>query len=208
MKVKVCGMRNPENIEKIIKLKPDYMGFIFYPKSKRYIGDIEPTMLTNGLFKKTKKVGVFVNELLRDVVVQSNTYGLDLVQLHGNESEEYCYELHCMDVPVIKAFGIDDDFDFHSTSDFAKYCDYFLFDTKIGNQSGGTGKKFDWGILENYNTNIPFFLSGGIDVQDLDEIKKIDHPQLYGVDINSKFETEPAIKNVNKVEEFIKNLKG
>ena len=200
-------MRHPENIEKVIGLKPDYVGFIFYPKSKRYVGDMEPTMLTNGLFKKVKKVGVFVNELLRDVVVKTNTYGLDLVQLHGNESEEYCYELKCMEVPVIKVFGVEPDFDFGVTKGFVKYCDYFLFDTKIGNQSGGTGQKFDWRILEHYNFDKPFFLSGGIDSEDLEAIKKIKHPQLYGVDINSKFEIEPALKDVDKVNRFIKKLR-
>ena len=208
MLIKVCGMRNPANIEKVAGLKPDLMGFIFYPKSKRYIDKIEPTMINNKLLDKIKKTGVFVNALVGEVFLQVDTYQLNYVQLHGNEAPEYCEEIKSMNMPVIKAFNLDEAFDFSVLKNYQPFVDYFLFDTKVDNLPGGSGKKFNWGVLEKYKLNTPFLLSGGIGPGDAEKIAEVQHPQLAGVDINSKFETEPAMKDVEKLKTFIEEIRN
>lgn len=208
MLIKVCGMRNPENIEQVAKLKPNLMGFIFYPKSKRYIDKIDPTMINNKLFEKIKKTGVFVNALIGEVFLGVDTYQLDYIQLHGNEAPEYCEEIKSMNMPVIKAFNLDEAFDFSILKDYQPFVEYFLFDTKADNLPGGSGKQFNWGILEKYQLDKPFLLSGGIGPDDAEKVAEVKHPQLAGIDINSKFETEPAMKDVEKVKIFINEIRG
>lgn len=208
MLVKVCGMRNLENIEKVAGLKPDFMGFIFYPKSKRLVDALEPGMLSSKLFTNIKKTGVFVNALISEVFLQVDKYELNYVQLHGNEAPEYCEEVKSMNMPVIKAFNIDEAFDFETLKGYQAVVDYFLFDTKADNIPGGSGKKFNWDILKRYQLDTPFLLSGGIGPDDAAVVAEVNHPQMAGVDINSKFEIEPALKDVEKVKGFIEAVRN
>ena len=202
MKVKVCGITDSENLQEVLKTNPDYVGFIFYPKSKRYV--VDKTVLKQ-LDNYNKAVGVFVNEQLDIVLAISQNNNISTVQLHGHESHEYCSELKQSGLRVIKAFNLHDEFDFSQLKPYLSCVDYFLFDTK-GNEHGGNGVKFNWNILNDYNLNVPFFLSGGISGRDVDNIQKLSHPKLYGVDINSGFETSPGIKDAQTVDRFIKNL--
>ena len=206
MKIKVCGMRNPSNIEDLVKLKPDYIGFIFYPKSKRFIGEIIPDEIQALIPVYIQKVGVFVDEPFDNLLEKFRTNKLDMIQLHGSELPGYCERLKKLDIPVIKVFGITSDFDFQTVRPYNQYCDYFLFDTS-GEERGGTGRKFDWATLEKYNEDKPFFLSGGIHPDDVDVINRLPYSKLHGVDINSGFETEPGIKNISVVKAFIGELR-
>tara|TARA_R110001583_G_scaffold156999_1_gene308905 strand:- start:611 stop:1285 length:675 start_codon:yes stop_codon:yes gene_type:complete len=217
MKLKVCGMRDAENISELIKLKPDYLGFIFYKKSKRFVTNFPEFKIPS----KIKKVGVFVNETIDNVIEIVEKYQLEAVQLHGTESPEYCEELRnchlersrkisseCHQIEIFKAFSVDDDFDFSKTEAYQKVCDYFLFDTK-GKEFGGNGVKFNWKILENYKGKTPFFLSGGISKNDaqaiLSLLRKQESKKCIGIDINSGFEIEPALKNIEDIKEFKQN---
>lgn len=204
MKIKVCGMREAENISELIKLEPDYMGFIFYKKSKRFVTSFPKVEIPS----KIKKVGVFVNEAIDEVIEIVEKHQLEAVQLHGDESPEYCEELKVLlirDVEILKAFSVDDAFNFSNTEAYQKVCDYFLFDTK-GKDYGGNGVKFNWQILQNYKGEVPFLLSGGISKIDVDDILKISHKDFAGIDINSGFEIEPALKNIEEIKEFKQNL--
>ncbi len=199
MKVKVCGIKHEENLLAIATLKVDWIGLNFYSKSKRFV-ETELKFADISI----PKVGVFVNATLEYIREMVGQYGLSYVQLHGKESEHYCQEAQSI-CPVIKVFSIDEKFDFQLTSPF-DFCDYFLFDTKC-EAYGGSGYKFDWNKLTKYEGDIPFLLAGGIGPDDLNEIKSISHAQLVGVDINSKFEIEPGLKNVKMVSNFIQELK-
>ena len=204
MKIKVCGMRDAENISELIKLKPDYMGFIFYGKSKRFVTNFPEVEIPSEI----KKVGVFVNETIDEVIEVAEENKLDAIQLHGNESPEYCEELRVLlirKVEILKAFSVDDNFDFPKTEPYQKVCDFLLFDTK-GKDYGGNGVKFNWQVLDNYKGETPFLLSGGISKVDGAEIKKISHKAFAGIDINSGFEIEPALKNIEDIKEFKQNL--
>lgn len=208
MKIKVCGMKNPNNIEELSSLSINYMGFIFYPKSPRYIAGLKPEIL-NILSDSTKRVGVFVNEKVASLFKTIEKYGLDAVQLHGNETPQYCEDLieTFPEITIIKALSISDIKDIEKTNEYEELCDYFLFDTKTS-QYGGSGQKFNWEILNSYKENKPFFLSGGISMEDIEEIKNIQHPNLYGLDLNSKFESEPGLKDLYLVKKFIKKIKN
>jgi len=216
MKIKVCGMRDSDNIQSLLALKPDFVGFIFYNKSKRFVADFPEVDFPKGI----KKVGVFVNETVEEVIKTVTEHNLDCVQLHGNESPEYCEELRhsalvtelirsvvsaSQSIQIFKAFSVDDTFDFSKTNPYQKGCDYFLFDTK-GKDYGGNGVKFNWQVLDNYKGETPFLLSGGITKNDVAEIKKIRHTAFAGLDINSGFETKPALKNINEIKDFKNNL--
>lgn len=205
-KIKVCGMRDEENIRQLVKLKPDYIGFIFYPGSKRYIGENFNMKILDIIPGSIERVGVFVNELIENVINMADAYGLDYVQLHGDEPPEYCCELMEMNMHVIKAFGIGEDFDFEKIINYNSCCDYFLFDT-LSSQHGGSGMKFNWDLIYNYDYPKPFFLSGGIGIEDIPEIHKIDQTFLYAVDINSRFEIEPGLKDIPAISKFISILK-
>ena len=208
MKIKVCGMKNPENIQALAQLPIDYMGLIFYPKSPRYIRDLESSLL-DILPNTISRVGVFVNENITSLLRLIEKYELSVVQLHGNESLEYCSNIKDKypKLIIIKAFNVSESSDFIKMDQYADVCDYFLFDTKTS-QHGGSGLKFDWNILNEYIGNTPFFLSGGISAEDVDAIRKISHPKLYALDLNSKFELEPGLKNITLLEQFINQLKN
>lgn len=204
MKIKVCGLKYPENIRSVAGLAPDFMGFIFYDKTPRFAGGISADIL-NELSQSVIKTGVFVNESLPVINSLINKYGFNAVQLHGSESPEFCAELKDK-VKVIKAFGVNEDFNFEQLKSYAGNVDFFLFDTKTPIH-GGSGKTFDWGLLDKYQLEVPFFLSGGISLENLEEIKKIKHPRFYGVDLNSRFETEPGLKDIMKLEKAFEVLK-
>ena len=198
MIVKVCGMRNAENIRKVEALGIDMMGFIFYPKSSRYVSE-RPEYLPT----KCKRVGVFVDEDIVQVKHIAEEFALDLIQLHGSESPEYAQRLR--DWKVIKAFNIATKEDLEATKPYEGLVDYFLFDTK-GKSAGGNGEKFNWNVLSNYKGNTPFLLSGGIGPDDAGRIKVFQHPKCIGIDLNSRFETAPALKDINKLKSFIQAL--
>jgi phosphoribosylanthranilate isomerase len=207
MKIKVCGMRNPSNIKELVRLKPDYIGFIFYPPSKRYIGAQIPAeiqaMITDGI----RKVGVFVNEPLDNLINTIKCNQLDMVQLHGRELPDYCETLKKMNISVIKVFSISPDFDFGTVNQFDPYCDYYLFDT-AGILAGGSGIKFDWRILGKYVADKPFFLSGGIQPTDIGDLKRVLNDKLYAIDVNSGFEIEPGLKDISKLRTFIDGVRS
>jgi len=208
MKIKVCGMKSPDNIRELSQLPIDLMGLIFYPKSPRYIGDLAPDAL-DALPENIGRVGVFVNEDLQVVVDFINKYRLNYVQLHGNESPEYCINLKGLspEIKIIKAFSIAEASDFEKTKDYENRVDYFLFDTKTP-QYGGSGQKFDWSILNDYTGNAPFFLSGGISAEDALLIRKLENDRIVGLDLNSRFEIEPGLKNIELLHRFIKEIKS
>jgi phosphoribosylanthranilate isomerase len=203
MKIKVCGLRDPENVKAITALAPDYMGFIFYGHSPRFVGDMHTDSLNN-IHSSIKKIAVFVNESAENIEKLIDKYGFDAIQLHGSESPEFCNSLRHK-AQIIKAFGIDSNFNFDQLEAYTDKVDFFLFDTKT-DIHGGSGKTFDWAIINKYMLDVPFFLSGGIGPENLEEVKNIRHPQFYGVDLNSKFETSPGIKNIAQLEKAFKSL--
>lgn len=207
LKIKVCGMKNPQNIEEVVRLKPDFMGFIFYSKSKRFIGDFLDPKIIHLISPDIQKVGVFVNESFENLVDIQKKYSLDYLQLHGEESVELCERLKKSGCKIIKVFSVGNDFDFSQTKEYEEYCSYFLFDTK-GDNYGGNGIAFNWQLLNNYPSEVPYFLSGGIGLENLEMIKEINSSFLYAVDVNSRFETEPGLKDISKLKELFNTLKG
>ena len=229
MKLKVCGMKYVENIQQVGALQPDYLGFIFYEKSKRNFEGIIPELPSS-----IKKTGVFVNEILAIVISMVEEYRLDAIQLHGDESVAYILELKAQlaerkelfieenkqitkkknqhfiaetAIEIIKVFGIKDTFDFDILKPYVAVVDYFLFDTK-GKERGGNGTKFDWTVLKKYPFEKPFFLSGGIGLEDVVEVQKTIHSDLpiYALDVNSKFESAPGVKKIEELKEFKNSL--
>lgn len=205
MKLKICGMKYPENITEVGSLLPDYMGFIFWEKSARYFDGIIPD-----LPKSIKKVGVFVNQSQEEILSKISKYDLQTIQLHGHESVEFCQELKNKIGPkieLIKVFSADENFDFEVVKPYESVCNYFLFDTK-GKLPGGNGTTFDWRILNQYNSTKPFFLSGGIGLEEIEIIKEISKTNLpiYAIDVNSKFEIEAGLKDKNILYSFKQNL--
>jgi phosphoribosylanthranilate isomerase len=196
--IKVCGMRDAENIREVEALGIDLMGFIFWPKSSRYVSE-RPSYLP----KKCKRVGVFVNEDIEQVKHIAADYALDYIQLHGSESPGYVQQLH--DWQVIKAISVSSRDDIATFKDYEGLVDYFLFDTKC-TCMGGSGQQFDWSVLDSYDGNTPFLLSGGIGPDDAERVKAFHHGKCIGIDLNSKFELSPALKDINKLQEFIKEL--
>ena len=210
MKLKICGLKHSENISEIAALQPDYIGFIFYEKSPRFCGDnVETLRATSLLPKHIKKIGVFVDETAEKILATVQKYGLDFVQLHGVETPDFCRSLkqNMKNIQLIKAVNIANISDIEKTKNYnSDCCDYFLFDTKT-HLPGGSGKKFEWWTLDWYDGEIPFFLSGGISINDVAKLKEIQHPLFYGIDINSKFEIEPGLKDLTLVKNFIEQLK-
>ena len=197
MKLKVCGMQETENIAALASLQPDYMGFIFWEPSKRYC-----TTVPTDIPKHIKKVGVFVDETTKQIKEKVKLFGLDAVQLHGDESPRQCAALLNL-CEVIKAFRIGPDFDFKTLTPYQDHCTYFLFDTQ-GPLPGGNGTAFDWKLLAGYTLDTPFFLSGGIGlghVEAIAEIRKCNLP-IHALDINSQFESKPGVKKIEKIEKF------
>ena len=205
MLLKICGMKYSENIQEAAALKPDFMGFIFYPKSPRYAEPLDITAL-DALPPSIKKIGVFVNESKENILTIGYKYKLDGVQLHGSELVDMCRELKKLGYIVIKAFPIAEAYNFRVTKGYEGVCDYFLFDTKTESY-GGSGVKFNWQILKEYKGETPFLLSGGIEADDAEAILKIEHPKFAGIDLNSKFEIKPGLKNISLLKEFISHFK-
>lgn len=205
MKIKVCGLKHPENIAQLQHSGLDFMGFIFYSKSPRCIEMISAAIPLN-IDKNIKTIGVFVNQPKADVLEMAGKFNLDFVQLHGSETVEYTRTLSEVNLKLIKAFQITDNFDWAEVNHYAPFVTYFLFDTATKNY-GGSGQKFNWKYLEQYKNSTPFFLSGGISIDDAEEIKQLEIPQLFAIDINSKFETKPGCKNVDLVIKMIQKIK-
>jgi len=204
--IKVCGMRDAKNIAALSELPIDYMGFILYPKSQRYVFKTQDA-IRSVLPENVKKTAVSVNlsaNLLIDIV---SKFKFQAVQVHGKESAEYCNSLRkaLPKVTIFKAVGVDAQFDFNSLTDYRNEIDFFLFDTK-SDVHGGTGKKFSWHVLNNYNLDKPFFLSGGIGLEDAETLKLFNHPECVGFDINSRFEISPALKNIELVKDFVEKI--
>lgn len=202
--IKVCGMKNPENIKEVAALQPDFMGFIFYPKSPRFAEPLDSATL-KALPKSIKKIGVFVNEELENILTIATKYDLDGVQLHGTELVDMCRKIRKAGFLVIKAFPISEVCNFRVTYKYEGVCDYLLFDTKT-DAYGGSGIKFNWTMLNEYLGKTPFLLSGGIAADDVEAILKIEHPQLAGIDLNSRFEVSPGLKNVEVLKQFITEI--
>lgn len=220
VRLKVCGMKYPDNIKEVATLQPDYLGFIFYGKSARYFDSVIPN-----LPKSIKKTGVFVDADLEDVIEKIKKYQLQAVQLHGNESPKYCNTLrkrhsefiseshhgnlkHVQideSFEIIKVFSIKNDFNFDLLKPYESVCDYYLFDTK-GKLPGGNGFTFDWNVLNNYPSTKPFFLSGGIGLNEVESVlsflRRPESKYCYAIDVNSKFEIEPGLKNIELLKEF------
>ena len=194
-------MRDSENIEQLLALKPDYMGFIFYEKSPRDAEDVLDQELLRNFPEQTKKVGVFVNADLGLVKEKVKTFGLDYVQLHGDESVEYVAELFAVGIKVIKVFSVGDEFDFEGLDIYNPFVDFFLFDTK-GKARGGNGEVFNWEILKDYNQEVPFFLSGGIDLENIDSLKALEDMNIHAIDVNSKLELTPGFKDIERVKKL------
>lgn len=202
--IKVCGMKDPCNIQKLASALPDMMGFIFYPSSPRFAGKLSHSdgMTASGILR----VGVFVNTSVEAILQTAHRRDLDLVQLHGGESPAVCKELRDAGIEVIKTFRTATPQDIKLTGEYKKFCRYFLFDTS-GPDFGGHGRKFPWEWLNGYNGDTPFFLSGGIGPEDAQLLFKLEHPMLAGIDINSRFEIIPGIKDVKLVKTFIESIR-
>lgn len=210
VKLKICGMKFSENILETQQLKPDFMGFIFYEKSPRYYSEkVIPEI------NSVQKIGVFVNDSEKEIIEKTTKYSLDLVQLHGNESDGFCKNLkekfleNNLEVQIIKAFSVDENFDFGVLKTYEENIDYFLFDTK-GKLYGGNGTVFNWQILKNYTLKKPYFLSGGIGISEVKQLKTFlktpESKYCFTIDVNSKFEIEPGLKDIKTLKEFKKAL--
>ena len=204
MKLKVCGMKQENNILDVADLQPDYMGFIFYEKSPRNF-TVDIPELPEGI----QKIGVFVNATLDVIVSKIEQHDLQGVQLHGEESPEFCEQLKAYDIVIIKVFSMKNQFDFKVVEPYQEFCDYFLFDTK-GKEPGGNGYTFNWNLLKKYTLNTPYFLSGGLGMENMDELllflKRPESRLCCTLDINSKFETVPGFKDITKLKAFKNQL--
>lgn len=199
MIIKVCGMRDADNIRALEALGIDWMGLIFWPRSSRCVAR-RPDYLPRNI----QRVGVFVDATPEEVRQHVSDYQLDLVQLHGHESPDFVRSLKPH--KVIKAFNIASPDDLLQTKPYEGVADYFLFDTK-GPSAGGNGEKFDWAVLSAYDGATPFLLSGGIGPGDAEAVAAFSHPKCIGIDLNSRFETAPALKDITKLKEFITQLR-
>jgi phosphoribosylanthranilate isomerase len=204
--IKICGMRDPGNIRAIAELKPDIMGFIFYRGSKRFAGELLKPEHLSVLPLRIRKAGVFVNASNDEILKIVEKFSLDLVQLHGDEPPAQCAELMDKQLNVIKALNIADKADLELCRDFAGCTDYLLLDTK-SDKYGGSGKKFDWALLDYYPVGHPYLLSGGIGPDDAAAISKLTKPGFAGIDLNSRFETEPGLKDLEKLRKFIETIR-
>lgn len=206
LKIKICGMREQSNIREVSGLNPEYMGFIFYPGSKRYAGRLSPASV-KGLPARITRVAVFVNAPREEIKSTCRAYSIRTLQLHGNELPDFCQELREVGFKVIKAFPVGKSLDVAQMEKYKDSADFLLLDTAV-NGFGGTGKKFDWRQLKKYEFELPFFLSGGLGPKDADRIREINIPQLYAVDLNSRFEIKPGLKNIFELENFIRKIRS
>jgi phosphoribosylanthranilate isomerase len=203
IQLKVCGMRDENNIMQVAALHPDYMGFIFFPKSPRFVGmDFK---IPSSFPKDIKRVGVFVNESSNVMIDLHQRLKLDFLQLHGHESAEQVRDLHGKGIKVIKVFSVDDSFNFSTTIPYEKHVSFFLFDTK-GKYYGGNAMAFNWEKLKEYNQKVPFFLSGGLNEENVKGIDALTGMNLYALDVNSGVEVSPALKDIDKIKAFDKIL--
>jgi phosphoribosylanthranilate isomerase len=207
MQVKVCGLKYPDNLLDVVDLKPDYIGFIFYENSRRFISKKVNYKILEQIPGSIKRIGVFVNEDIEVLEMIVNLYELDFVQLHGDESPSYCNEVANKGIRVIKAFSIGTKSDFKEVQNYVSASEFFLFDTK-GELRGGNGSKFNWELLTEYDLEIPFLLSGGIGLDDIESINKLSHDMLLAVDINSRFELESGVKDIQKLKKFINKVQS
>ncbi len=190
-------MCDAANIAALTQLHPDFIGFIFHEVSPRYCSTIPEIKIPETIIK----TGVFVNKPTEYIELKKNTFGLNLIQLHGDETPGFCQQIHKTVAPVMKAFRVNETFDFEITKAYAPFCRYFLFDAS-GPLAGGNGIPFSWEILEKYKGNTPFLLSGGINNTMAGKLRAFGHPAFYGIDINSRFETSPGIKNIQQIKQF------
>ena len=200
-------MRESQNILALAEMQPDFMGFIFYEKSARFTGEILEKKTLKSLPKNIKKTGVFVNEKFENLLKTWKQYNLDFVQLHGNETVEFCEKIKNEGLKIIKVFSVDSSFDFAETTPFESFIDYFLFDTKSEGGYGGHGKTFDWQILDNYTGEKPFLLAGGISPENYEDLKEIKNKNFVGIDVNSKFEISPGHKNIKALRELFEKIR-
>ncbi len=207
LKCKVCGLTDPQNVAEVSAQLPDYVGFIFYPRSLRYVGHNPDPALFSAVFEGVEKTAVFVNEYYERIIEITEKFGIRTIQLHGMESPEICNSLRFHGLEVIKVFPGDQLENVRLLKDYEEAADYFLFDTPTRTH-GGSGRKFDWTRLENCRTPKRFFLSGGISVDDAEHLQALDLKGLYGVDINSRFETAPGVKDPVLVGDFINTLRN
>lgn len=203
--IKVCGMKDADNIRKVSRLMPMLMGFIFYRKSPRYAGDLDPEVVRS-LPEPISPVGVFVDASIEEIRAICQKYDIKIVQLHGSESPQTCADLKSLGFTVLKAFGLHSGFDWGKVAAYEEVADMFLFDTSCESK-GGSGKKFDWHILDNYPFSTPYLLSGGIGPDDSENVISALNPKMAGVDINSRFESEPGVKDTDKLIHFIFSLR-
>lgn len=206
LKIKICGMREPENITEVAALNPDFMGFIFYPSSPRYAGLTLNAETLHKISPPIIKTGVFVNEDFSSIIRSVEKFFLDCVQLHGNETQDLCYRLKETGIRVIKTFSISAKHNFKDCSDFIACTDYFLFDTSTS-VFGGSGNKFNWKELNKYDLDHPFFLSGGISPNDFNNLHEVGNPSFYGIDLNSRFEIKPGLKETAILKKFISEIR-
>ncbi len=205
MQLKICGMKYPENIAEVAGLQPDYLGFIFYENSPRDFTREMPTLNQN-----IKKVGVFVNASAEKIQEKITAFSLDCIQLHGEETPEFCEQMRALypKLELWKVFSIGNDFSFEVLTPYEKFVTHFLLDTK-GKNKGGNGITFNWEILKNYTSQKPFILSGGIGLEELDAIGELAKTNLpiHAIDVNSKFEIHPGLKNIKTLKAFKNRLK-
>lgn len=208
MKIKVCGMRQPENIDAVAGLDIDYMGFIFYPKSPRYITDLQPETIALLKTRGVEPVALFVDEQLEKVTEIMDRHGFSTAQLHGNETAEYCASLKSKGFNVIKAIGVLTENDLGRWRGYQDIADMLVIDTKTPGK-GGSGKKFDWEMLSQAEIGMPFLLSGGIGTEDAAAVKSLYSNlkgEMIGVDLNSRFEVAPGLKDITLLSKFINQL--
>ncbi|GGF13359.1 phosphoribosylanthranilate isomerase [Hymenobacter cavernae] len=206
LRIKVCGMKFAENIANVATLEPDFLGFIFVSGSARYAADtLDPRQLL-ALPLGIKRVGVFVDETTANILRIAGQYGLDLVQLHGEETPEQCADLQTAGLPVMKVFSVGETFDFATLMPYVSHCTYFLFDTK-GEMRGGNGTTFDWNLLKAYPLSVPYFLAGGLDLSHVPVLQELQLPGLFAVDLNSRFEAAPGQKDVEKLRVMLEALR-
>jgi phosphoribosylanthranilate isomerase len=205
LKLKICGMREPKNVLEVASLELDYMGFIFYPKSPRFIESLNYTVMHLASLHYVEPIPVFADASVTSILHATEIYPFTIVQLHGHETPETCATLRENGLNVIKAISLSDSKDLEVTKLYRGCCDLFLFDTK-SEVYGGSGNSYDWNILQEYDEDIPFFLSGGIGPKDAKKVLAFHHPRLFGIDINSQFEIKPALKDVRLIKSFIDRL--
>jgi phosphoribosylanthranilate isomerase len=207
VKLKICGLKHKTNLFDVVEAGVDYVGMIFYEKSPRFVLDSLYPEDVWFLPDEVEKIGVFVNASFDEIKKYAKLYQLNLIQLHGNETPEVCKQLQDLGYGVIKAFGVDESFDFNSLNPYQSSVDFFLFDTKTSDH-GGSGITFDWNILTNYTLDIPIFIGGGVGLENLNELLNFNFPFLYSVDMNSKLEIEPGLKDISKVQKAVELVKG